>query len=46
MVSQLPVSLSEILEVRSDNGLTDDELLSVLKQSIDPLENLIENGTF
>lgn len=44
MTSQIPVSLAEVLEVRSDSGLSDEEIIAVLQQGIEPLESLIQNG--
>lgn len=43
MAGRIPVSLSEVLEVRS-SGLDDVEAWSVLGQGLEPLERLIENG--
>lgn len=43
MAGRIPVSLSEILEVRS-GGLEEVEAWSILGQGLEPLERLIENG--
>jgi len=44
MLSSVPVSLADILEVRSDRGLVNDEILAVLEQGLKSLKVLVENG--